>query len=323
MEIAGTTRRSRASAEFQIGDAERYVEALPLTVAALSRGELFEHQARAVLDVTRNCTVAVARRVEEQVLPGALELSPADMKRKLTKAVLQVESELDSAAVTERLIQARKGRRVWAQPEVDGMATVGVLGAAEAVQQCLIDLDRLVQMEKAADRAAGVWRSADQIRSDVMLTLPGQVLKLLEGSGVHVPTRPAKDSIINVHVPVTTVLERGNEPGLLGGYGPISAEHVRLMRPDARFRRVYVDARTGQPTGLDTELTPVAADAEEAMERIRAMLTPAVITHASEPQHDPSRELRRFVEVRDRLALAPDRDDPIEPTAEEAAATAC
>jgi hypothetical protein len=299
MEVAGTTRRGRMAADNELHDAARYLEALPLTVDALSRGELYQHQARTLLTSTEHCRVEVARRVEAQVLPAAIDLAPPDLRRKVKKAILQVESELDSEAVTERLIEARQDRRVWANSEDDGMASVGVLGSAEDVQQFLLDLDRLVQQEKAADRAAGVWRSAAQIRSDLVLSMPGQLLALRAQTGEAIRAVPAKDRIINVHVPVTTVLERGNEPGELGGYGPISAEHVRLMRPDARFRRVFVDSRTGQPVGLDTDLQPAAEDAEAAVARVMAMLRPAVIAHVAEPQHDPSRELRRFVEVRD------------------------
>lgn len=297
MEVAGTTRRGRVAADHELHDAQRYLEALPLTVAALVRGELYQHQARTLLTSTEHCSVEVSRRVEARVLPAAVDLAPPDLRRKVKKAILQVESELDSEAVTERLIKARAARRVWARPEDDGMSSIGILGAAEHVQQFLLDLDRLVQQEKIRDRAAGVWRSADQIRADLVLAMPGELLAQREREGA--PTRPAKDSVINVHVPVTTLLERGNEPGELGGYGPISVEHVRLIRPDARFRRVFVGSRTGQPMALDNELQPVAADTENAVDRLMAMLAPAVVTHVAEPQHDPSRELRRFVDVRD------------------------
>ncbi|MCU1589427.1 MAG: hypothetical protein JWP11_683 [Frankiales bacterium] len=299
MELAGTTRKGKVASGNELRDAERYVEALPLTLAALERGALYTHQARTILTSTDNCTVEVARRVESRVLPGATELAPPDLRRRLRRAILQVESELNSEAAAERLAAARATRRVWARGEDDGMASIGVLAPAEQVQQFLLDLDRLVLQEKAADRATGVWRSADQIRSDLVLSTPRLLLEHRERDGAAAPTHPAKDSIVNVFVPVTTVLDRGHEPGELGGYGPISAEHVRLMRPDARFRRVFVDSQTGQPIHLDEDLQPVAQDAATAMDRILAMLRPAVVTQTAEPQHDPSRELRRLVEVRD------------------------
>jgi hypothetical protein len=299
IELAGTRRQSRMAAENDLVDARRYVEALPLTVELLSQGLLLEHQARTILRATVNCSTDVARRAEQSVIAdGGASLAPPDLRRALTKAILTIESDLDSDAVTERLMQARARRRTWARNEDDGMASIGALGPAEQVRRWVRDMELLVLQEKVLDRAAGVWRSADQIRADLVLAMPGLLLAARAGEGGANPTRPRQDTMVNVFVPVVTVLEHSSDPGDLEGYGPISAEHVRLLMPQARLRRGCVDHDTGRLLSLDDEIEEPTDDTQVARERLVAMLRPSVVRHRAEPQHDPSMSLRRFVEVR-------------------------
>ncbi len=107
-----------------------------------------------------------------------------------------------------------------------------------------------------------------------------------------------------MHVPVSTVLELSREPGTLPGYGPISAEHIRLLRPTA-FRRVMVDATSGRPIAVDDLATAFDTDPELAREQVRDLLRPEVVTDTAEPQHDPSARLARLVDVRDVRCGAP------------------
>ena len=104
--------------------------------------------------------------------------------------------------------------------------------------------------------------------------------------------------MLNVHVPVSTVLELSRAPGTLDGYGPVSAEHVRLLRPTA-YRRVLVDGRTGRPIALDDRTTPTDPSPDRARAQVQTMLRPAVVVDADEPQHDPSARLARLIDLRD------------------------
>lgn len=299
VELAGTLRKGKVAAGHELADAVRFTEALPLTVDLLGRGELFVHQAQALLKVTENCTSEVARLVEARVLPDGAELAPPDLKRAAKRAVLHVESELDSDGVMDRLQQARARRRVSTQPEDDGMSSIYCIAPAEQVRQWQLDLDRLVAQEKQADRDAGVWRSADQIRSDLLMAMPRMMLEQRQREGIGRAV-PSKDALVNVFVPVATLLEISHQPGDLDGYGPISAEHVRLMLPDARLRRVLADSETGQPLWIDPTVLPPSPDDELTRQRLLAFLRMQTIIDRVEDQHDPSPELRRFVEIRDR-----------------------
>lgn len=68
------------------------------------------------------------------------------------------------------------------------------------------------------------------------------------------PELIAGQIVRNVHVPVSTVLELSGTPGSLDRYGPVSAEHIRLLRPTA-LRRVLVDGLTGRPLAVDDRPT--------------------------------------------------------------------
>jgi hypothetical protein len=105
-------------------------------------------------------------------------------------------------------------------------------------------------------------------------------------------------------VPVSTVLELSQEPGSLDGYGPVSAEHIRMVRPKS-FRRVMVDAFTGRPVALDDKTTPAADTEQGRREQVQTMLRPDVIVDRDEPQHDPSARLARLIDLRDLRCAGP------------------
>lgn len=112
------------------------------------------------------------------------------------------------------------------------------------------------------------------------------------------PEQLAAQIVVNVHVPVATVLGLSRAPGTMDRYGPVSAEHVRLLRPRS-WRRVLVGADSGRPVAVDDRATPAVDDPERARQQVLAMLTPEVVTDVDEPQHDPSARLARLIHVRD------------------------
>ncbi len=111
-----------------------------------------------------------------------------------------------------------------------------------------------------------------------------------------------------VHVPVTTTLGLGNEPGWLEGYGWISAPQVRQLLPVAELRQVCTTA-TGQVVDLADRVTRPPPTPGGVRAALVAMATrPFDITDKAwrvEPRHDPSPALDRFVAVRDRFCDGP------------------
>src|SRR5688572_27604864 len=77
MELAGSWQVGQLTAERWLGEAERFVDALPLTLSMLGSGGLLVHQAKVLLHRTKLATPQVARAVEAAVLPGGADLCPS------------------------------------------------------------------------------------------------------------------------------------------------------------------------------------------------------------------------------------------------------
>ena len=290
MEVAGSCRLGQQAAGARLVDADRVLSGLPLLVRQMEAGAFFVPQLRIVLAESRSIGLDLLRRVDAVVATRGLELASTDLRRLVRRTVLELESP-DEAE--DRLATARAGRRVSFRPEQDGMGIVSALLTAEQLRQFQVGLDQLERRERAADRAAGVDRTADQRRADLFASLPTMALSGEAMSGAQLGV------VFNVHVPVATVLERGRQPGCADGYGDISAEHVRLLRPHASLRPVYVDAETGQPIQVGDDVVPPSHD-DTSLRRVLALLRPTLAVDVAEPQHDPSSALARLVDARDR-----------------------
>jgi len=211
LELAGSCRLGQGTATIRLLQAERLVVvALPLTLRALEQGALFVHQAKVMLERTANCTEQIAREVERRVLPAGLGACPADLGRQVAKTVLLVEAELDAQAALERRDTARRSRRTWTRPELDGMGVAGALLTAHTA-------------------------------------------------------------------------------GHLDGYGPLSAEHVRMLLPHASLRRIAVDTHTGRPIWIDPTTHPACPDPGAA----HPAAQPAASGRDGRPGRTPARPVRR------------------------------
>lgn len=246
----------------------------------------------------------------------------------MKQAVLEVESQLGHEATQERERSAYERRRVHVSAEPDGMAGLWALLPAVGARSFALGLDELARRQRVQDLAAGVDRTADQRRADLLVMLPALALHALDG------TRPSfgpyadlvtvaggapgtaalqacctghPSVVLNVHVPVATLLGVSNAPGDLDGHGPISADQVRLLLPEASLRRVLVDVTTGEPVHADARASRPRHDAAAARARVLHMLPDEIIELAetAEPQYRPSSGLARFVRLREPLCTAP------------------
>jgi hypothetical protein len=346
LELAGSWQVSQLTAENWVAQAERFHEALPLTLSMLQDGTLLRHQAVVLLHRTQGSTPEVAAAVEAEVLPAGAGLCPSDLGRKVDRVRLRIEAEQADPAERERQ-EAQKvaERRTWVRATPEGMAVAGALLTPEQGVSWAAGMDALERRERLADRAAGIDRTAEQRRTDLFAALPALVLAATaqddrwrreaglpaggrisspapqdgpvpalfeeEPPGGRVPPpwaftpeQVAAHVTLNVHVPVSTVLELSQEPGSLDKHGPVSAEHIRLLRPKS-FRRVMVDAQSGQPIAVDDKPTPAADTREGRREQLQQMLRPDVIVDADEPQHDPSARLARLIDLRDVRCAGP------------------
>ena len=338
LELAGSWKVGQLTAERWIAEAERFYAALPLTLSMLGAGTLLEHQAKVLLHETADSTAQVAAAVEAAVLPAGAALCPSDLRVRVKRVRSRIESEQADAAEAERQEQAKQARRrTWTRATPDGMAIAGALLTPEQAVAWAAGMDQLERRERLADRAAGLDRTAEQRRADLFASLPAMVLagsaaddRFRRAAGLPTggrigpalpgeptplfdqplppwaltPEQVAAQMTMNMHVPVSTVLELSREPGSLDGYGPVSAEHVRLVRPHS-YRRVMVDAESGRPIAIDDRTTSAADTEQGRREQVQAMLRPDLVVDADEPQHDPSARLARLIDLRDVRCCGP------------------
>jgi hypothetical protein len=178
-ELAHVINLGRGTAAFRARRAYTWSEHLPATLTALHRGEIDERRAGVLADVLQHCTSALARAVEEQVLPEACELSPSRLKAR----ALQLLAELDATAVDERRVEAEAAADVRAYATGDGMARLAGDMTAEDAAACYDVIDQLAAMAKADGdrRPIGAIRAA--IHSMLILRpadsgLPGVTVNL-------------------------------------------------------------------------------------------------------------------------------------------------
>jgi hypothetical protein len=111
---------SAVTAEDRLARGEELVHRLPRTLDALQAGVISDRHARALTEAVAPLDDLATRKVEKTVLPGAGEQPVATFRRKLQKAVLEV----DPCAAANKHENALADRNVRAHPGRYGMSTV-------------------------------------------------------------------------------------------------------------------------------------------------------------------------------------------------------
>ena len=153
-----------------------------------------------------------ARRIAELVLPDAAGLTTAEIARRLRQLIAQVDPE----AAKRRAERSKEGRRVEAGVDAAGTAWVNAFGMP--VQRVAAAMERLDALARAA-RNGGDERSMDQLRADTFLDL-------LEGRYAG-PAPVMRKGVVELTVPLTTLLGLDDLPGDLAGWGPVCADIAR------------------------------------------------------------------------------------------------
>ncbi|MGY1604479.1 DUF222 domain-containing protein [Geodermatophilus sp. SYSU D00815] len=261
-------------------------DSLPLTLAALSRGELDERRGQVLADTLAHTPAELARRVEAVVLPEAAGLTFAGLKARILAVLL----ELDPASADENRARAQRDADVFVEPAGDGMATLGAdLPADEAAEA----LD-LIGSLAAAAKADGDDRPIGQIRAEVYsLLVRGTAVGLLG----------ARATLL-VTVSLASLEGGSTAPARVNGHA-ITPAHLREL-----LRRVGALGLTAPDDGeLTFALTDAggrllgtltAADLQRLVRRGEGVGPPPPVD-----RHDPTPAQRRFVTTRDRSCRWP------------------
>jgi hypothetical protein len=256
-ELACALRIPEATADRLIDESKRLVHLLPETHTALGDGEISYRHAQVIVEQASTLPDDALAGFEVELLPFAKSLTVA----KFTRVVRKKRESLHPQSITDRREKGVAERRVWVDPQPDGMAYLSAFLSAEVAVAAHTRLSEIA----AAQNAPGDDRTLAQKRADALADL------LIDGDtcAVENPVTGATDSgtghgiraKVLVTVPVLTLLGRSQQPANLEGYGPIDPEIARQLTADApSFTRVLTDPVTSAILDFDRSKYVVPAD---------------------------------------------------------------
>lgn len=167
---------------------------------------------------------------------------------------------IDPEAAERRRQLVAERRSVSFTNHADGEAALSIQGPGDRVYLAWIVIDTLARKL----RSTGDKRTLDELCHDIALDL------ILGKFNSHIQVQAF------LHVPALTLAGIGDDPGILAGYGPVTAARCRqLASRDAMWHQVFCDPVTGVVKDLDRKT------------------------------YRPPASLARYVEVRDGTCVAP------------------
>jgi hypothetical protein len=264
-ELATELRLPENTVHSLVTDSELLVNHLPVTLATLSRGEISWQHAHYLADHAGSVPAESRAGFEQRVLPYALTHTATRFNR----YAREQRERLHPETIEERHESAVERRSLSIQPGSDGMVWLTAHLAAP-IGHAIIDRITHAALRAASD---GDQRSIGQLGADVFAAaLLGSSFADLPGlsgasgaSGASIPlcssTYPMTEYLaapdlrtilaeirpsVHVTVPILTLLDRGEEPAILDGYGPIDAETASLLASNApSFMRLLTHPETG------------------------------------------------------------------------------
>jgi hypothetical protein len=209
------------------------LDRLPEVWAMVAAGQLSEYQVKLVVEAARDALdpaagEQVAAYDEQMVaflrkrLRGVDDLAAGEhaaqlvccTTRQLSNRIAYLKARLRPAEAEARHRQRYADRRVAARETDDGMASLSIASSVDRVQVAW----RRLTLNAQQLRAAGDERTLDQLRADLAIDLiAGTKTVNDEGDVVSVPPPAFARPVVNVTVPIQTLLGIGDLPGTLGG----------------------------------------------------------------------------------------------------------
>ncbi len=299
---------------------------LPALVTAVESGRVGVSTALALVEEVSGLSAWRAGRVLVRVLAepddafGRLALTPGQARLTAKRAVL-----LDDPSATRRRHEAAKRTAgVSGRPGRDGMGRLVIDCTATDLATALVAVRGragVMRFAPVADGEGGL-REPTQGEKDVAACLHALGCDRVSVQAVlECPVERAVDLVatagapvwtVDVRMPVAVALGLSDHPGVLAGYGPLSADQARALLPQADLVRACVDSETGEVLAVDPPVrarTWQAAD-EDRSRALRQRLLAMATASSSLPVltcdgYVPSQALGRLVDLRDVTSTFP------------------
>lgn len=209
-------------------------ERLPLVWQQFAEGRVPEQNAAEAARLTAELPEGVWVRFDEELTDLIGSLTPAKFRVKARG----IRERIHPTTAEVRHQSAREQRRVWFEPDRDGMGWFGAYLPADVGHTVMTGLD---QTAFGLSQDADETRTMDQLRADVLIdTLTGA------GGGVQTTVSLA------VTVPMLTLLGGDGGPAVLDGVGPIPLEMAKQLAGHATsLVRILTDPVTGTVLNME------------------------------------------------------------------------
>ena len=258
-ELACALRITENATQMLVDTSAMLVKHLPLTLAALSAGDVSWRHAQVVADQASSLPEAVRAEFEATVLPFALTHSVSRFNRHAR--VLR--ERMHPESIDERHESAVSKRWVAIAPAADGMVWLTAHLPAESAHAIFT---RLTDAAEHA-RREGDPRTIEQLRADAFCgALLGSEFSTY--SATEVLGTPNLCTIlatirpnVQVMVPILALLDHSDQPAMLDGYGPIDSDTAALLAANApNFMRLLTHPETGAVLSVGREKYQIPAE---------------------------------------------------------------
>jgi len=230
---------------------------LPVTRARLANGSISYRHAEVIVNNALSLPDTARAAFEAETLTGADDLTVTQLK----KRAITVRELSHPESILTRHRNALNARNFAVSPNRDGMACLELILTQEDAAAITDRVDTLARsLHNAAAQEPVDTRTLGQQRLDVAvdLLLTG-VTETGLGAGVQ--------GLVNVTVPVLTLMGLSDEPGTLDGFGPIDADTARRVAATAKsFTRILIHPETSAVLSVGKTRYKVPADLKKWLE---------------------------------------------------------
>jgi hypothetical protein len=213
-EIAAALTLTRRASQTELERAVSLSGKLCRVREAFSEGGIDSHKVRVFDSQLRHLPQETVDVVLDQILGDAAGLTTGQLRARLARMVLQADPDGAASSFQEGL----RERKVTTDANPDQTANFSIRSAHPlSVAKARNHVETLAREIKAR---CGNGRSLDEIRTDV-------ALDLLQGKCSCDGTRLGDGGRVNITVAADTLAGITDQPGDIGGYGPVFAEIAR------------------------------------------------------------------------------------------------
>lgn len=263
-EIRLALRLTRRGADTELAFALSLEHRLPRLFDMLITGTIDSRRARVIDRATLHLSDAAAQEVLDRIAEIAPDLTTGQLGARISKLCIQANPD----EAKDRYDTAHTDRRIVIQPTDSG--TVNLMGYDLPPDEVAAIMSKVNRAAMDLHGTSEEHRTMDQLRADICLDL-------LRGVAPRGDVAASSTGVIDLVVDIDTLAGLTDEPGDLGGYGPVIADIARKIADenhDAQWRITRIDDHGESEHVGTTSRRPTASQRRRIQTRHRTCVFP-------------------------------------------------